>query len=224
MLFQGQEFAASSPFVFFADHNPDLAKLVAKGRREYLNQFASIANPECDPYVDDPANEKSFFRCKLDFSERESHAPYYKLHRDLLRLRREDSVFSQKVSIRIDGAVLAPNAFVLRFFGEDGQDRLLLVNLGRDIQLERAPEPLLAPVEGCRWVCQWSSENPAYGGTGTVLFDLKHHWRLPGWVRLRASRLTDMLNQHASLRLINAITEPLPNGRPEPADEVVDRR
>ena len=33
MLFQGQEFAASSPFLYFADHNPELAKLVAQGRR-----------------------------------------------------------------------------------------------------------------------------------------------------------------------------------------------
>src|SRR5206468_2776701 len=34
MLFQGQEFAASTPFLYFADHNPDLARLVAQGRRE----------------------------------------------------------------------------------------------------------------------------------------------------------------------------------------------
>ncbi|HXE53055.1 MAG TPA: malto-oligosyltrehalose trehalohydrolase, partial [Tepidisphaeraceae bacterium] len=35
MLFQGQEFGASSPFVYFADHHPELAKLVRKGRGEF---------------------------------------------------------------------------------------------------------------------------------------------------------------------------------------------
>ena len=36
MLFMGQEFAASSPFLYFADHGPELAELVHQGRREFL--------------------------------------------------------------------------------------------------------------------------------------------------------------------------------------------
>ena len=42
MLFQGQEFGSSSPFFFFADHHPELARLVSKGRREFMSQFARI--------------------------------------------------------------------------------------------------------------------------------------------------------------------------------------
>jgi hypothetical protein len=45
-------------------------------------------------------------------------------------------------------AVLGDEAFVLRFFGRDGDDRLLLVNLGRDLRLDPVPELLLAPLEG----------------------------------------------------------------------------
>jgi maltooligosyltrehalose trehalohydrolase len=191
MLFQGQEFGASSPFVFFADHHPELAKLVAKGRRAYLNQFASIANPENAGFWDDPANEQSFRRCKLDLSERERHAADYQLHRDLLRLRREDPVFSQRVSVSIDGAVLGPKAFVLRFFSEEGQDRLLLVNLGSALNLERAPEPLLAPVAGSQWACLWSSNNSSYGGAGTGAFDLESHWQLPAHSALVLTPVAD---------------------------------
>ncbi len=43
MLFQGQEFAASSPFLYFADHNENLAPLIRRGRAEFLSQFSSIA-------------------------------------------------------------------------------------------------------------------------------------------------------------------------------------
>jgi maltooligosyltrehalose trehalohydrolase len=43
MLFQGQEFAASTPFLFFADHKPELAKLVCEGRKEFMSQFPSVA-------------------------------------------------------------------------------------------------------------------------------------------------------------------------------------
>ena len=80
----------------------------------------------------------------------------------------------------LDGAVLGPEAFVLRYFGGDGDDRLLLVNMGIDLCLNPAPEPLLAPPEGRRWVLLWSSEDPRYGGSGTYPPDTDENWRLPG--------------------------------------------
>src|SRR6202034_3612626 len=46
LLFQGQEFAASTPFLFFADHQGELREAVRKGRAEFLAQFASLAPPE----------------------------------------------------------------------------------------------------------------------------------------------------------------------------------
>jgi maltooligosyltrehalose trehalohydrolase len=180
MLFMGQEFAASSPFLYFADNEPELAELVYAGRKEFLQQFRSLATPEMQeafPRPDDPA---TFERCKLNFSERETHAGIYELHRDLLRLRRTDPVLRLRRPGGIDGAVLGPGAFLLRFFGE-GDDRLLLVNLDADLQLDPAPEPLLAPPQGCSWDLLWSSEDPRYGGTGTPpVYTAEENWRLPG--------------------------------------------
>jgi maltooligosyltrehalose trehalohydrolase len=183
MLFQGQEFAASTPFLYFADHNSELAKLVAVGRRQFLEQFPSIACPECTPHLSNPESESTFLKCKLEFEEREKHAGYYALHRDLLKLRREDPVFHQPRPGGVDGAVLGTEAFVLRFFGEDGDDRLLLVNLGADLQLTTAPEPLLAPVEDTAWKLVWSSEDPRYGGFGTPALG-DGVWRIPGHAAL----------------------------------------
>jgi maltooligosyltrehalose trehalohydrolase len=183
MLFQGQEFAASSPFLFFADHNPELAKLVAAGRRQFLEQFPSVARPESTPCLPNPESEETFKRCKLNFAERKQHARYYTLHRDLLKLRREDTVFRAPRPGGVDGAVLGPEAFVLRFFGEDGNDRLMLVNFGTDLQLTAMPEPLLAPVEGSDWKLLWSSEDPRYGGFGTPPLG-EQTWRIPGHAAL----------------------------------------
>ena len=70
---------------------------------------------------------------------------------------------------------------VLRFFGENGDDRLLFVNLGRDLHLDPAPEPLLAPPADCEWNTVWSSEDPRYGGTGTPPLDTEDNWRIPGY-------------------------------------------
>jgi maltooligosyltrehalose trehalohydrolase len=70
---------------------------------------------------------------------------------------------------------------VLRFFGAPaGNDRLLLINLGADLHLESAPEPLLAPPEGKLWELAWSSEDPLYGGAGTAPVDGPDNWRIPG--------------------------------------------
>jgi maltooligosyltrehalose trehalohydrolase len=69
---------------------------------------------------------------------------------------------------------------VLRFFGvRPGYDRLLLVNLGADLHLTSAPEPLLAPPEGKLWKLLWSSEDPEYGGGGTAPLDSPDNWRIP---------------------------------------------
>lgn len=180
MLFQGQEFAASTPFHYFADHNPELAKLVAKGRGDFLRQFPSINCPEADPYVVNPESETTFRACKLDLAEREKHADIYRLHKELLKLRREDPVFRNPRPGGVDGAVLGPEAFVLRFFGGENRDRLLIVNLGADLHLHVTPEPLLAPMEGRAWKLIWSSESPCYGGCGTPAIETEQGWRIPG--------------------------------------------
>lgn len=179
LLFQGQEFAASAPFLYFACHEHDLNRLVREGRQEFLVQFPNIASEDGRKLLPVPADEQTFLRCKLDHGERERNAHVVRLHRDLLRLRREDPVFSRQDSTRMHGAVLGPEAFLLRFLGEQGDDRLIVVNLGTTLPLSPMPEPLLAPPAGCRWKLLWHSEDPNYGGNAMIEPDGEHGWRLP---------------------------------------------
>lgn len=180
LLFQGQEFAATTPFYYFADHSPELAELVFKGRREYFKQFASISTPEIQACLPVPADAQSFIKCKLNFLDREYHAKEYALHRDLLRIRHNDSVFSVPRLGGIDGAVLSHDAFALRYFGDYEDTRLLIVNFGVDLNLSPAPEPLLAPPKGTTWEILWSSEDPRYGGGGTPPLTPDQHWLVLG--------------------------------------------
>ena len=134
MLFQGQEFSASAPFLYFADQEPELAEVVRNGRAEFLTQFPSIVDYLKTGRLDDPADPATFARCVLDLNERQLHAGAYALHRDLLRLRRQDAAFRSPRAHGVDGAVLSPHAFVLRFFTDHHRDdRLLIVNLGGDL-------------------------------------------------------------------------------------------
>ncbi|MGE5315513.1 MAG: malto-oligosyltrehalose trehalohydrolase [Acidobacteriota bacterium] len=166
MLFQGQEFCSRAPFLFFVDHNPELGRLVKKGREEFMAQFPSVATPEMQARLDDPTDPATYEKCKLDFSERKTHAPIYALHRDLIHLRKEDAVLRSLRAGMMDGAVLNDDAFVMRFFADDGADRLLMINFGSDFTPSIVPEPLLAPPEEMRWTIGWMSEDPKYGGCG----------------------------------------------------------
>lgn len=180
MLFQGQEFFASTPFYYFADHGPELATLVRKGREEFLKQFPSADSDAVRAILARPDDEGTFRRAVLDWAELDRHREAVALHRDLLRLRREDPVFAAQRPGGVDGSVVGPEAFALRYLGPGGDDRLLLVNLGRDVFRPSIPDPLVAPPQGRSWSVTWSSEDPAYGGSGTPPIETPKGWRLPG--------------------------------------------
>ncbi|MGC4031525.1 MAG: malto-oligosyltrehalose trehalohydrolase [Tepidisphaeraceae bacterium] len=184
MLFMGQEWAASAPFLYFTGHNDQLAPLIKAGRAKELSQFASVATPDMRSALRDPGDAATFADCKLNHAERHlpGHAEVFRLHRDLLKLRQSEPTF-RRVQRRgdVDGAVLGPGAFVLRYFGERQDDRLILINLGSDLTLRPAPEPLLAPPIDQRWSVLLATESPCYGGCGAAHPDTEDEgWHLPG--------------------------------------------
>lgn len=104
MIFQGEEFAASSPFLYFADHDdPGLAQAVSKGRRM---EFAALGlNPESVP---DPEDQATFECSKLRWNELHAmggqhHAQMSQWYRDLIRLRRQHPSLHAGVTIRPRG-------------------------------------------------------------------------------------------------------------------------
>jgi maltooligosyltrehalose trehalohydrolase len=182
MLFQGEEFASTSPFPFFAGHSGELAKAVFAGRAEFLAQFPGV-EASGRRTVPDPTNPETMESSRVKWIEREQNAMTLALHRDLLRVRRSDPVISRQAGAatgELDGAVIAPQAFCLRFFSDEHGDRLLVVNLGIRLDLSPAPEPLLAPPAGKRWRMLWSSESVEYGGYGTPRPDAEGAgWNIP---------------------------------------------
>jgi maltooligosyltrehalose trehalohydrolase len=68
----------------------------------------------------------------------------------------------------LDGSTLSDNAFVLRWFSRTATDRLLIVNLDRQLTFDSIPEPLVAPPRGHEWTLAWSSEDARYGGHGVI--------------------------------------------------------
>jgi maltooligosyltrehalose trehalohydrolase len=180
LLFQGEEFGASRPFMFFADlGDASVREAIRKGRAEWLAPFLSLTEEQALRTLPAPDDPEVFARCKLDFSEREKNRQLYDLHIDLLKLRREDSRFRQQKSGSVDGAVLGTTSFLLRYFSKESDDRLLLVNFGERQELHPASEPLLAPPSRCRWESLWTSESSRYGGEDAAVIASPKQWCLP---------------------------------------------
>ena len=180
LFFQGQEFAASSPFLYFADYSGDMAQSIREGRGKFLAQFPSLATPEAQAQLIDPTLEETFTSSKLNFDERETHRHWYDLHKDLLKLRRDDAVFRSQRADLLDAAVLGPDALVVRYFGPDDDDRLLLVNFGCELHLSPVPQPLMAPPAGKEWDMLWTSDDPRYGAACTGKLQVDDGWQIPG--------------------------------------------
>ncbi len=128
LLFQGQEWAASTPFQFFSDHAGALGELVSQGRLAEFARFESFGKTE----LPDPQADTTFTRSKLNWAEmgEGDHARTLALYRELLRLRREDPVLRHKsrsdLQVGSEGDVL----WVRRWHGD--QERVVLVNFGHE--------------------------------------------------------------------------------------------
>lgn len=188
MLFQGQEFGASSPFCYFADHDGEFADTVRQGRRDFVSQFPNLRDKRLIIQMADPCARETFDSAKLDWAECENNAAVVLLHRDLLKLRQTHKAFSRQACARdgqIDGSVLSSSAFLLRFFAEQQSDeRLLLINFGKDLVIDSLPDPLFAPPQGQQWRLCWSSEDASYGGSGRRPYDFQKRWVLNGDIAL----------------------------------------
>jgi maltooligosyltrehalose trehalohydrolase len=180
LLFQGEEFGASTPFLYFSEVGDEtLREAVKKGRFEFLAQFPSAASEDMQATLAVPYKMETFNRCKLDWNEGKKNRTISNLHHDLIKLRREDSRLRLQSEGGIDGAVLRSQSFVLRYLSKENDDRLLIVNLGSREDLTPAPEPLLAPPSACEWEILWTSESQHYGGPGAVDIATDEKWILP---------------------------------------------
>ena len=93
MIFQGEEWAASSPFQYFADHeDEEMARLVSEGRKR---EFAAFG---WDPsLIPDPEKRETFERSKLNWSELSDgeHAEMLAWYQELIRLRRTTAALNE---------------------------------------------------------------------------------------------------------------------------------
>jgi len=178
MLFQGQEFGSRRPFLYFADHESPLREDVARGRRTFLEQFVRLRDQAIHDGQPLPHESSSWRQCQLVRDpEDPQQAAWLALHHDLLQLRRDRPRTAG--SHLLDGAAADATLLLLRYFGDDDTDWLILLNAGADRDVAPLSEPLIAPPAERTWLPHWSSEAYVYGGQGEMAWS-NGHWPVPG--------------------------------------------
>jgi maltooligosyltrehalose trehalohydrolase len=116
LLFMGQEWSTSSPFLYFTDHEPGLGQKVTAGRHEEFKAFAAISSPEAQVLIPDPQDQATFASSRLPWDERarEPHASTLRLHQALLDLRRRVVRAGQR---EVRATALGTDGLLLRYPG-----------------------------------------------------------------------------------------------------------
>jgi maltooligosyltrehalose trehalohydrolase len=132
LLFMGEEWAATAPFLFFTDHGDDLADLVREGRRKEFAKFAAFTDPERRAAIPDPNAAATFAASVPDPGEaaQGEHARMRALYAELLALRHR-FVTAGIPGCRSEGAeAIGPKAALGRWRLGNGGLLTLAINLG----------------------------------------------------------------------------------------------
>jgi malto-oligosyltrehalose trehalohydrolase len=166
LLFMGQDWAASSPFLFFTDHEGELGRSVSEGRRR---EFAGLNQGVSVDQIPDPQEENSFLRSKLNWDELfvGGHRDTLYFYRECLLARRRwvQPIASDRANWSV--TVVEP-AVVLRYRAPGGPLALLVVSFqtGSIDSADTSEVFTLRP--GCRWRVMLQTESPTFGGEGKI--------------------------------------------------------
>jgi maltooligosyltrehalose trehalohydrolase len=171
LLFMGQEWAASSPFLFFTDHTESIGQGVTEGRRKQLEKmFPGFSR---NPWPK-PQELATFHSSKLRWEERTQPpcANALRLYRELLRLRRELPALQRRDRAAFEVTPIRERALALRREGARPEDTaLLIVNLSGKLVYPLHEHETTRPPGNAPWQLQLDTEDAAYGGRSDTRFE-----------------------------------------------------
>ena len=134
MLFQGQEFFSSSPFLYFTDHSEPLGSMVVAGRRQEFGAFAMFSDEKIREMIPSPQDPLTFQQSKLDWNEARfgGGALGVQFHRELIQLRRTLPVLIRSRESRsLVKSEVRDGVLFISIVNDAGRATIVL-NLGRE--------------------------------------------------------------------------------------------
>ena len=190
MLFMGQEWAASTPFLFFTDHNEQLGPVITEGRRREFAEFPEFTDRQALKRIPDPQSQETFLNSKLDWDEVPTgeHVQVLALYSECFRLRRGAPEFRPQSRDTWDVERLVFDVGALRF-GYEGTKYLVLFDLAGGHSGRLRGESIARLPQGEHWELLLSSNAAHFGGSGAQLFDANAQhcdFREPATIVLRS--------------------------------------
>jgi maltooligosyltrehalose trehalohydrolase len=171
MLFMGQEWASSSPFLYFTDHHDELGRGVTEGRRKEFADFSDFRDPAKRALIPDPQAPDTFARSKLVWAEvqQQPHVETLRLYSDFLRFRRAN--LADRRRRRWQLKQVSAQGIALRYRRKSAGDILILVQLQPSDTFLELEHKLLRPANGQTWEFVISTNEPIYGGKQAAFID-----------------------------------------------------
>lgn len=165
MLFMGQEWGASSPFLFFTDHPGELGRKIASYRAEEFKKVGTNNNTELLARMPDPQEKSTFAATKLRWEECQHppHGSILALYRECLNLRARVPTFQNPARGTWSVQKVDPDLLALRWHEESG-DWLLLVSPRSPAEIKFQSDPFIAPSTGRHWEMVILSNDAKFGG------------------------------------------------------------
>jgi maltooligosyltrehalose trehalohydrolase len=164
LLFMGQEWAASTPFLFFTDHHPSLGKRVTEGRRNEFKNFSAFSDPEVRRRIPDPQAESTFLASKLIWDEidQEPHASIRRLYQALLRLRRTEPALRAADRAGYEVVALNESAILLMRRSSSGPAVIIVIQLVGSGTVDLNHHPAAPTVRGRKWQIIFTTEDSEF--------------------------------------------------------------
>jgi len=195
LLFMGQEWAASTPFLYFTEHHPELGRLVTEGRRREFERFAAFSNPETRESIPDPQAVETFEASRLIWEERnqEPHASVLRLYQALLALRKSQPCLrsdGRSGDLLIDAC--GEDVLIVRREVAGGSALLAVIRLAGKGVVDLRSYPLVDFDKGDNWEPLLNTEEQIFEPSGIPplinLSPLTIQFARPGAVLLRSFR------------------------------------
>ena len=169
LLFMGQEWAASTPFLYFTDLPEPLGSQVTKGRREEFGAFTAFAEPSLRASIPDPQSAGTFEASRLNWDERtnEPHASVLRLHEALLAMRRTHPALKSSGGALL---VLSLNADVIAMRCSEPSSEVVVIVRLRGEGTIAVPEEILSAAHPFRVLL--TTEDAPYTTPAPIAIDV----------------------------------------------------
>jgi maltooligosyltrehalose trehalohydrolase len=158
LLFMGQEWAATAPFLYFTNHPEELGRLVTEGRRREFRHFSAFTDAAARERIPDPQAPTTFAASRLDWSEasHEPHASTLRLYRRLLALRRQEPAIGHE---RFAAFALTESTLLLRQDAEEGPSLVAIVQMNGSAEIRLTGHESLAGLDLQLWQLLFTTED-----------------------------------------------------------------